>query len=86
MIGPEAVVVTAFSQAGFGKADLFVETGDFYVTAPPQITPDKNDPRRAMIRVAAPEGTENLAKEVSGKTVTLTLTNGRDAVEKTITF
>ncbi|MCB9997167.1 MAG: hypothetical protein H6869_12120 [Rhodospirillales bacterium] len=84
--GPEAIVVTAFSQNGYDQADLFIECGDLYITAPPEITPDEKDPRRAMIRVAAPEGTDNLADYVTNHNVTLTLVQGDKAIEKTIMF
>ncbi len=87
VIGPEAVVVNAYAQKGFERADLFVEAGeDIYVTAPPEITLDKDDPRYAMIRVAAPEGVENLANELIGSTITLTLSDGQNAIEKVIDF
>ncbi len=87
VIGPEAVVVTAYSSSGFDQADLFIEAGEYlHITARPEITLDKNDRRKAMIRVAAPEGTVNLARALAEKTVILTLTNGKDAVEKTVSF
>lgn len=84
--GPDAIVVTTFSQNGYEQADLFIEAGDLYITAPPEITLDKDDPRKAMLRVAAPEGAGSLADYVAGRDVTLTLVNGREAVEKTLSF
>lgn len=86
VLGPEAIVVTAYSSSGFEHADLFIESGDIYVTALPEITPDKGDPRKAMIRVAGPEHVANLANELSARDIRLTLTNGSEAVEKTIAF
>ncbi len=86
VIGPEAVVVTAFSQSGYENADLYIEAGDLYVTAVPDITIDEKESRRAIIRIAAPEGIENLAEYIMGESITLTLTNGRYAIEKTISF
>lgn len=86
VIGPDAVVANIFSRAGFERFDLFVEAGDLYVTAPPEITVDEGDPRKALVRVAAPEGVDSLTAAVLEKNVTLTATNGRYAVEKTISF
>ncbi len=84
--GPDAIVINAFSQAGYDDADLFIEAGDLYITAPPEIMPDKNDPRKAMLKIAAPEGIDNIAEYVGGRNVTLTLVNGNQAIEKTIYF
>jgi hypothetical protein len=79
-------VVTAFSQGGFEGADLLVETGDIYVSAPPEIKIDDRDPRRAMITVAAPAGFDGFAAHVMSHPLTLTLMAGGKAVEKTIRF
>lgn len=84
--GPDAVVVNAYAKQGFAQADLFIEAGDLYLTAVPEITPDKSDPRQAMLRVAAPEGVEDLTEYLAGRPLTLTLTDGRHAVEKTVDF
>lgn len=86
VVGPDALVVNAFSQTGFTQADLFVEADGLYMTAPPEITPDADDPRKAMLLIAAPEGAGNLAEAVSGKTLTLTLVDGDRAVEKNVDF
>lgn len=86
VLGPDALVVRAYAQQGWDDADLFVESGDLYMTAAPEITPDKNDPRAAFLRIAKPEGTGNLAQELSGKTVTLTLRNGAQAIERGFPF
>lgn len=81
VIGPDAIVASVFSQRGYDDADLFVESGDLYVTAPPQIEKDENDPRKAIMRVPAPADIDNLFNEIADAPVTLTLTDGRDAVE-----
>lgn len=86
VIGPEAAVITAFSQAGFAQADLFIEAGDLVITAMPDITIDQNDPRKAMIRVAAPADSENFPVTLMKGDLTLTLSNGQTAIEKTISF
>lgn len=76
VLGPDALVVRVWSQQGFESADLFVESGDLYLTAAPEITPDKDDPRAAFLRIKKPEGVENLAQQLAGRTIKLTLTGG----------
>ncbi|PJB69610.1 MAG: hypothetical protein CO093_10030 [Alphaproteobacteria bacterium CG_4_9_14_3_um_filter_47_13] len=86
VIGPDAIVVNAFSQSGFQNVDLYVESGDIYITALPEITIDKGDSRKAMIRVDAPADVENLASAVMEDEIVLTLVKGRNAIEKTVSF
>lgn len=89
IIGPKALVIRAFSQNGFKDADLFAEVKDgaFYFTAPPVVTPDAKDPRRATIALAPPPDTGNLADGLMHHKVTLTLTlKDGPAIEKTIDF
>jgi len=86
VLGPDALVVHAYSSQGFENTDLFVESGDLYLTAPPEITPDKDDPHAALLRIAKPESIDNLAQELMGQTLTFTLTRGRHAVEKSFPF
>ena len=82
VVGPDALVARVFSANGFAALDVFVEAGENYVTAPPQITPDEKNPGYAMVRVAAPEAVGNLFTEVSGETLTVTVTDGRTAIER----
>jgi suppressor for copper-sensitivity B len=90
VLGPEALVATVFSQTGFGRSDLFVELAgakqDIYLTAPPAITVDDKDKRRAIMKIPAPAGSGNLADLVSGGKVILTLTAGNDAVSRSFQF
>lgn len=86
VIGPDALVVRSWSAAGFDSADLFVESGDILMTAPPQIETDKNDARLAQLRIAKPEGIDNLANALEGRKITLTLIGGRKAIEKEFDF
>jgi len=86
VVGPEAIVVTAHADEWSGDADLFVESGDLYIASVPEVTVNPDDPHKAMIRVAAPEGVRNLAQELANTDLTLTLTNGNTAIEKTIPF
>ncbi len=86
VVGPQALVINAFAQAGFEQADLFAEVPDLYVTAVPEITVSAEDARQAQIRIAAPEGVDNLTDYIFGHEVTLTLTDGRRAIEHKIQF
>jgi suppressor for copper-sensitivity B len=87
VLGPQAMAVTVFVQKGADAADLFVETGkDFYLTAAPEITVTGKDKREGLLRLAAPEGSGNLAKSLAGAKVTLTLTDGTDAISRDFSF
>lgn len=88
VLGPEALVITAFAQRGYDDVDLFVEIDDesLIMTAPPEITIDEDEPRQARLKIPAPEGWDNLMTTLDGKTITLTLTDGRQAVEQFYKF
>ena len=86
VIGPDALVVRAWSQAGFEGADLFVEAGDVLLTARPRITPDEKDSRAATLLIPKPEGMDNLAHALMNASITLTLSASGNAIEKTISF
>lgn len=86
VLGPDAIVVRAYAAKGWEEADLFVESGDLYITAPPQIEPDEEDARYATLRVAKPEGVENLYTTLLGVPLTLTLVAGDQAIEKDFSF
>ena len=87
VIGPDALVATVFAQRGFDHADLYVEAGEeIYLVAPPEITIDERKPRRARLRIPAPEGVDNLSRMLDGQPVTLTLTDGKAAIERVFKF
>lgn len=87
VLGPKAIVVRAYLAKGFEGADLFAEIGpEFYIVAKPEITTDEKDARFASMVIAAPEGIENIANEVMNKTLTLTLTKGGKALERSFKF
>lgn len=88
VIGPEALVITAFSQRGFEQSDLFVEIDDDFLmlTAPPVITIDAEETRQALIKIPVPEDWDDPMALLDGKTVTLTLTDGTEAVEQSYHF
>ncbi|HEY8191354.1 MAG TPA: protein-disulfide reductase DsbD domain-containing protein [Alphaproteobacteria bacterium] len=87
VLGPDAMVVHVFSLRGLElETDLFVEAGDIYITAKPEIMPDEKDPRGAMLKIVKPEGMENMATALAGRIVTLTFTDGQQAIEKSFPF
>jgi suppressor for copper-sensitivity B len=86
VLGKESVIVMAYAKAGFAKgADLIVETPNAVLTAVPEIIPDESDKTKAMFKIKAAPGLD-LSKELFGKTVTLVLINGKDAVERPFSF
>lgn len=88
VLGPSAVVVQAWSNNGYKDADLFLEVdGDeLYMVGKPEITVDAKDGRKATMRIAAPEGVDNLANILMHRSATVTLVNGRSAIEKKLSF
>lgn len=87
VLGPKALVVQAYLAQGFEGADLFLEAGpDLYLLAPPEITPDDKDPRKASLVLAAPSGVDNLAQAIMGRKITLTLVKGDRALERRFDF
>lgn len=86
VLGPEALVVNIYAQKGIDRIDMFVEAGDLVMTARPQVTPGKDGKREAMLRIAKPEGIEDLTKALTGRSIVLTLTDGEKAIEKKYPF
>lgn len=86
VLGPDALVTVVWSDAGFENADLYVESGDLYLTAKPEIIIDDEEPRRATLKIQAPPETGNLAEALDGQDVTLTLVAGDQAIEKHFSF
>lgn len=86
VVGPDALVVNAYSGPGFDDSDVFAALGDMALTARPEITPREDDPRYAMIRIPAPGDSQNLMELVDGRQLHIVLTSGRAAVEKTLDY
>ena len=86
VLGPDALVVRAYSRSGFENADLFAESDSLFMTAPPEIMPDKDDGRYALLRIARPADSGDPAQEPVTAPLTLTLTAGGEAIERTISF
>jgi suppressor for copper-sensitivity B len=86
VLGPNALVINAFSKNKFENFDVFVDSGETYITAQPTIEHDEDDPRKAMIRIAAPDGVEDLATLLMNHEITIVLVDGSDAIERSFTF
>lgn len=86
VIGPDALVARVYAARGFSRFDMFVESGDVYVTAKPEVTVDEKDPLYAQVKIAAPPGVANLYDAITGRTVTLTVTDGTNAIERNYDF
>lgn len=86
VLGPDALVAVAWSGEGFGEADLYVESGDLYLTAKPEIIIDEKEPRRATLKIQAPPDTGNLAEVLDGRDIALTFVAGDQAIEKHFSF
>ena len=84
--GPDALVVQAYSKDGFENADLFPTAPNVVLTLPPEITPDKNDPRNASIRIPVTLDIKNLAESLKEQELSLTLVSGKNAIEKKIQY
>lgn len=86
VIGKDALAIGAYSKAGFDRADVVVFSDDLYFTSAPKIEVDAKDKSAAIISLPKPQDVEDLNKALSGKTLTLLLTDGRNAIEKQIKF
>lgn len=85
VMAKDALVFTAYSQTGFDGADIFIETPDISLSAPPQITPDPANPNTAIIRIPAPQGYD-LTGELFGKQIKTTMVHQGIATEKDFSF
>lgn len=86
VIGKDSVVVTVFSRNGFGDGtDLVIQTPQSSLTAPPEIIADEKDKQHAVLKIHAPKGMD-LSKLLFGKTMSILLVHGDDAIEKDFTF
>lgn len=80
--GPEALVVNVFSQKGYEKADIFVESEGLIITAPPEVSINPKEPRRAMLKIAKPYDIEDMQKALSGKEVRLIFSDSYKSIYK----
>lgn len=87
VLSEEAMVVSVSSKSGFENTVLFVEAGeDLLLTRPAELLMDEKDSTKAMLKVVAPEGVENLQQALEGKSIILTLINKDAALEQEFFF
>ncbi len=89
VVGPEALVFTVYSKGGFEGFDIFSHMADlsYAFTALPEVVVDVGlADSRAMYRLSAPAGVENLVEWLEGQVLSVTLVQGRHAIEKTLEF
>jgi suppressor for copper-sensitivity B len=86
VLGKDAIVITANARDGFGPGtDVFIESKDVLVTGAPEILSDSAQSRNAVLKIKAPDGVD-YATELFGKTGTIVLTDGKNAVERSFAF
>jgi suppressor for copper-sensitivity B len=66
--------------------EVMTEDGVIGLTAPPEIEINANDPRGVMFKIPKPYNVDDLSAYMEGKRVTITLVNGRKAIEKVLQF
>ncbi|MCB1531103.1 MAG: hypothetical protein H6853_02600 [Rhodospirillales bacterium] len=86
VLGKDSLILTAWAQQGFEGADIIVEAPGISLSSPPEIIPDETESQRALFKINAPEGIENLTEKLFGKKVIVTLVNRGQAVEKEFSF
>jgi suppressor for copper-sensitivity B len=86
VLGPDALVAVIYSENGFENLDLFVEHSEFLFISPPEVMIDKNNPKKANVRIKAPLDVEDLVKAITGSDIVLTLVVGDMAIEKSFSL
>lgn len=86
--GKEKLVVNVMSDDGFEGLDVFpvIEEDFLGLAHPPEIEISDHDPTQAMVKIAAPGDIKNLARHLSGKTLSITVIHDDEAVEKSIQY
>lgn len=85
ILAKDALVITAYAKDGFDGADMFVESGEVVMTAPPMIEADGQDPHKAVFKITAPPGTD-LTQVLFGKGANVTLVTRTQTIEKEFSF
>ncbi|MCS5596696.1 MAG: protein-disulfide reductase DsbD family protein [Alphaproteobacteria bacterium] len=87
VLSKDSLVVAARATHGFDLVDLFVDAGDtVLLIGKPEVELQDDDPRRAMLRIKAPDGVENLQELLQGQTVRLVMKKGSKGVVREFTF
>ena len=84
--GPKGLVVSAYAKNGFHKADVFVELPDYALTAHPVVEQSSPDDETRARLIVAPLEDGDFVQSLAGKEIRVTLTDGREAVEKVIKY
>lgn len=84
--GADAIAVNAYMKRGSDNAQIIAHTEEFALTTKATYKADAEDERRVMITIPKPEDMEDMMQYLNGKTLTLVLSDGRNAVEKSISF
>jgi DsbC/DsbD-like thiol-disulfide interchange protein len=87
VVSKDALVLAVRASAGFEDTDVFVDAHNAVVlTAPPEITLQEGSQTEAMIKIAAPEGVEDLNAALIGKSIHVVVQNRNDAVKREFSF
>lgn len=86
VIGPKALVITTYAKRGYDDADVYIDSGDIYLTAPPVIEKDEKDARKAIISITYPPFMEGVQKDLMSSPVSIVFTDGTDAIEREFSF
>ena len=83
VVAQDFLVLSVTSQNGFEGMDVFpVVEEDFWgIAGEPQIDVSEHDPKKAIIKIAAPVDEKNLASAIQEKTLSVTLTHQGQALE-----
>ena len=84
--GPDALVLTVFSQEGLSEADAFVTSGELMFTEIPKLSVEGKDKRKGMLVIPKPADLGNLSTFLEGKELNIVLTNGHMAIERKASF
>lgn len=83
--GPDALVLDVISSRGFDEFDVFVELDKWALTHDYSIV-RKDEGKSAQIIFKAPDDVEDFSRYVQDKTIRITMTNGRDVIERQFEF
>jgi len=84
----DALVVSVTSGNGFENIDVFpaIEEDKIGLANPPEIEISEHDPQTAMMKIAMPLDIKNLAEKLQGKTLSVILKKGDQAIVKSVQY
>ena len=86
VLAEKALAVGIYSKEGFDHADMTAFTDEMYLTAPPTIQLQGEEKNSAILTLAKPEDVEDLKAALTGKTLKIFISDGRNALEKQVSF